>query len=296
MAGGDLLRQFMFADFSVRGKIVRLDESWRTVLERENYPPAVRALLGEALAATVLLASTIKFDGLLTLQIQGEGELHLLVAQCASDLAVRGLAKWNGEDPRGSLAQLTGSGRLAITLERRNHKERYQGIVLADTETLSDCLEGYFAQSEQLPTRLWLAADGGTAAGMLLQQLPAAPEAPVADTDDWNRVGTLAGTLSAQELLTLDGGEVLRRLFHEENLRFADQRPVIFRCACTRRRVESALRLLGRKELEELIEAGGQIDVRCEFCNKAYALDVVDVDRLLADSDELQPPPSGSIH
>lgn len=292
--GGDALRRFMFEGFPVRGEIVRMDASWRAVLERQEYPPAVRALLGEAMAAVVLLASTLKFDGLLTLQIQGEGDLHLLVAQCGSDLAVRGLAKWKSDDPQGTLAELTGGGRLAITIERRKDRERYQGIVLADTDTLAGCLETYFAQSEQLPTRIWLAADGERAAGMLLQQMPSGPAET--DQDGWNRAGLLAATLSSDELLELGARDLLRRLFHEEDLRLADERMVVFRCSCTRQRVESAMRLLGRDELAELLLADGRIEVRCEFCNKAYGLDAVDVEQILADAGPLQPPGTDRIH
>jgi molecular chaperone Hsp33 len=292
---GDALRRFMFESFRVRGEIVRLEQSWQAVLERQAYPPAVRALLGEAMAAVVLMASTLKFDGLLTLQIQGEGDLHLLVVQCGSDLSVRGLAKWRGEDPRGSLAELTGNGRLAITIERRGGKERYQGIVLADTHTLGACLEAYFEQSEQLPTRIWLAADNTGAAGMLLQQLPGDAAPSSGDDEGWRRARILADTLSAEELLALDSRELLRRLFHEEDLRLADGRAVAFRCSCNRRRVEGALRLLGREELAELLEAEGQIEVRCEFCNQAYALDTVDVEQLLAEEGPLTPA-SGRLH
>jgi len=301
MSGGDALRRFMFEDFPVRGEVVRLEASWRAVLERETYPPAVRDLLGQAMAACALLASTLKFDGLLTLQIQGEGDLHLLVVQCGSDLAMRGLAKWKGEDPRGSLAELTGGGRLAITIERRKDGDRYQGIVLADTETLADCLEDYFTQSEQLPTRIWLAANGDGAAGMLLQQLPGRAEAPETETetetdaDGWQRAGMLADTLSAEELLALDARSLLRRLFHEEDLRLAEPRAVTFRCSCTRQRVENALRLLGRAELDGLLADDGRIEVRCEFCNQAYEVDAVDVEQLLA-GEGLTPPASDQVH
>lgn len=296
MSGDDALRRFMFEEFAVRGEVVRLAHSWRDVLEREAYPPAVRDLLGEAMAATVLLASMLKFDGVLTLQIQGKGDVHLLVAQCGSDLAVRGLAKWKGEDPRGTLAELTGGGRLAITIERRKDKERYQGIVLADTDSLAACLEAYFARSEQLPTRIWLAADGTGAAGLLLQQLPASAGAPETDADGWRRAGMLAGTVTAQELLALDSQDLLRRLFHEEDVRVADERAVVFRCSCNRQRVESALRLLGRAELDSLLATEGQIEVRCEFCNKAYGLDTVDVERLLADAGDFQLSASDRVH
>jgi molecular chaperone Hsp33 len=301
MSGGDALRRFMFEDFPVRGDHVRLEQSWREALSRQEYPPAVRALLGEAMAAAVLLASTIKFEGVLTLQIQGDGDLHLLVAQCGSDLSVRGLAKWKSADPRGTLAELTARGRLAITIERRKNKERYQGIVLADTETLAECLEAYFTQSEQLPTRLWLAADETGAAGMLLQQMPGGPDAggdggeDGGDTDGWRRASILAGTLSREELLTLQAEAVLHRLFHEEDIRLTADQPVAFRCSCTRERVESALRLLGRPELGHLLTTEGSIEVRCEFCNKAYRVDAVDVARLMAD-DPLVPPPSDRLH
>jgi molecular chaperone Hsp33 len=294
--GGDGLRHFLFEGFPVRGEVVTLEDSWREVMARQDYPPAVRNLLGEAMAAVVLLASMLKFDGVLTLQIQGEGDVHLLVAQCGSDLAVRGLAKWRGEDPRGSLSELTGDGRLAITIERRKDQERYQGIVLADTESLADCLEAYFAQSEQLPTRLWLAADDRGAAGMLLQQLPGKAGQAEPDDDAWQRVGLLAATLSHGELLSLESTDLLRRLFHEEDLRLADPRAVSFRCSCTRQRVEAALRLLGRDELGGLLATEGQIEVRCEFCNQAYQLDVIDVERLLADDGVMPRPGSDRVH
>lgn len=297
MSAPDVLRRFLFEDFPVRGEIVRLEASWQAVLERHDYPPAIRAVLGEALAAAVLLASTLKFDGLLTLQLQGEGDLHLLVAQCGSDLSVRGLAKWKSDNPTGSFAELTGGGRLAITIENRKSAERYQGIVLADTDTLAGCLENYFANSEQLPTRLWLAADDERVAGMLLQQLPADGERTESDEDGWNRAGLIAATLSREELLGLHDREILRRLFHEEDLRLADGDPVAFSCSCSLGRVESALKLLGRDELEELLAQEGVIQVRCEFCNKGYELDPVDVERLLStEASDLTPTPSRTLH
>lgn len=294
MAGTDTLRRFLFEDFPVRGEIVRLESAWRSVLERHDYPPAVREVLGEALAAAVLLASTLKFEGMLTLQVQGEGDLELLVAQCGSDLSVRGLAKWKGEDPRGSFAELTGGARLAITIENRKTRERYQGIVRADTESLAGCLETYFANSEQLPTRLWLAADDSRVAGLLLQQLPGGAGGDEADPDAWRRTGMLAATVTPGELLGLDDRAVLTRLFHEEDLRLADSDPVSFSCSCTRDRVESALKLLGREELEDLLAEEGVIQVRCEFCNQGYELDPVDVERLL--NDGAAPPASRTLH
>jgi molecular chaperone Hsp33 len=209
---------------------------------------------------------------------------------------VRGLAKWKGDDPRGTLGELTGNGRLAITVETGKGSDRYQGIVAADADSLATALENYFARSEQLPTRLWLAADDCHAGGMLLQQLPPESRRGLFDPDGWNRAQLLAGTLSSDELLGLGDIELLRRLFHEEDVRLADATPVTFRCSCDRKRVESALRLLGRGELEDLLEGEGRIEVRCEFCNKAYELDAVDVERLLADQGMAPPAPSDRLH
>ncbi len=210
-------------------------------------------------------------------------------ARCA------GWPSGTGEDPRRTLAELTAHGRLAITIERGRGRERYQGIVLADTDTLASCLDAYFAQSEQLPTRLWLAADGSGAAGMLVQQLPQGERPEEADADGWRRVGMLGDTLTAEEMLGLEPRQLLRRLFHEDDLRLADERAVRFRCSCTRERVESALRLLGREELDDLLAGEGRIEVRCEFCNAAYELDRVDVARLLVDQDTV-PPQSDRLH
>jgi molecular chaperone Hsp33 len=296
MSDRDRLRRFLFQGFPVRGEIVRLGASWQAMLERQDYPPAVRELLGEAMVAAVLLASTLKFDGMLTMQIQGEGDLHLLVAQCGSDLSIRGLAKWKGENPQGSLAELTGGGRLAITIERGREQERYQGIVLADTDTLASCLEGYFARSEQLPTRIWLAADASCAGGLLLQRMPETEQVSPNDPDGWNRSQMLADTISSDELLGIEATELLRRLFHAEDMQLEDGRAVTFLCSCNRGRVEAALRLLGREELAELLVTDGHIEVRCEFCNKAYGFDSVDVEQLLAEQVAMPPPPSSTLH
>lgn len=295
MADKDSLSRFVFENFPVRGELVHLNASWQAMLECHEYPAPVRRLLGEAAAAAVLLASILKFKGQLTLQIHGKGPLTLLVAQCSADLHVRGMAKWEDGDLPESLAGLTGDGRLAITIETGTDGERYQGIVAAEGDTLAACLEGYFENSEQLPTRLWLAADQNSAAGMLLQQLPGRAAAEDA-ADDWRRAQLLADTLSEGELMGLDNVEVLRRLFHEDELRLFDPSPVAFRCSCSRERVDSALRLLGRGELDELAEADGSVEVRCEFCGRSYPLDPVDLEQLFAASESPAPPPSRRLH
>jgi molecular chaperone Hsp33 len=295
LADKDSLSRFVFENFPVRGELVHLNASWQAMLECHEYPAPVRRLLGEAAAAAVLLASILKFKGQLTLQIHGNGPLTLLVAQCSADLHIRGMAKWADGDFPESLAGLTGDGRLAITIETGNDGERYQGIVAAEGDTLAACLEGYFENSEQLPTRLWLAADQNSAAGMLLQQLPGRAAAEEA-ADDWRRAQLLADTLSERELMGLDNVEVLRRLFHEDQLRLFDPSPVAFRCSCSRERVDSALRLLGRGELDDLAEADGSVEVRCEFCGRSYPLDPVDLEQLFSGAETPAPPPSRRLH
>ncbi len=284
MKDRDTLHRFLFERFPVRGKLVHLDASWQAVLERHDYPPVVRAVLGEAMAATAMLAATLKFDGKLTLQLQGPGPLNLLLVQCTSELALRGLARWVGDVPAGSLAEVTGGGRLSVTIEMADER-RYQGIVPLEGARIAECLQTYFAQSEQMPTRLWLTADDRRAVGMMLQKLPAELGGDEGDSDGWPRVRVLAETLTDEELLRLEDETLLRRLFHEEDVRLFAGLPVSFRCSCDRGRVESVLKMLGRDEVVGIVEEKGSVEVRCEFCNKPYSLDAVDVERLFRDGE-----------
>lgn len=292
MVDGDQLRRFLFEHSPVRGYLVRLDASWRATIEHHAYPQAVRDVLGEAMAATALVASTLKFDGQLTLQVQGEGPMHLLVTQCSSQLALRGVARHRGPVAAGTLAEMTGDGRVTVTLESDDRETRYQGVVPLLGSGLADGLQEYFERSEQVPTRLWLAADGERAAGLLLQKLPAGstasaeddPQARAEAEELWERVGLLAGTLTAGELLALQDTDLLRRLFHEEDVRLFDPVPVSFRCSCSRERTSALLRALGRQEAEEIIAQDGEVRVTCEFCNRAYRFDAVDVGALFSSS------------
>jgi molecular chaperone Hsp33 len=268
----DRLRRFVFEGAGVRGAIVHLDASWQAVLERHPYPAAVRQPLGQVLAAAVLLSSTIKFEGALILQVEAQGPLRTLVAQATEQRTLRGLARWEGEVPDGAdLAATFGSGRLVLTA-RAPGGERYQGVVALEGASLARALEGYFARSEQLPTRLWLAADGDRATGLLLQRLPGAGE----DDDTWTRVTLLADTLRDPELLRLDSEGLLYRLFHEERVRLFDGEAVAFRCGCSRERVDNLLRSLGRAEVDGILAEQGAIEVTCEFCNRLYRIDAVD--------------------
>src|SRR5579871_162474 len=238
MSEHDTLRRFIFDKLPVQGRHVHLDATWRAALERQDYPAPVRELLGEAMAATALLSATLKFDGSITLQIQGTGPVHLLVVQCTSGLNLRGLAHWNGEVPARSFRELVGDGRLALTIEQNQKAERYQSIVPLEGETLAASLESYFAQSEQLATRLWLTAGNGSAAGLLLQMMPDRQ----GDSDAWQHVTVLSDTLQQSELSDLPAQELLHRLYNEDDVRLFEGAPVAFRCRCSRERIEGTLK------------------------------------------------------
>ncbi len=274
----DALRRFLIETAGVRGALVHLDRSWAAVLDRHPYPEAVRGPLGQALAAVTLLSSTIKFEGSLILQVEAAGPIRTLVVQATDRRTLRGLARWEGEVPASTaLADLFGEGRVVLTATAPGG-ERYQGVVPLEGATLGEALERYFAQSEQLPTRVWLAAGQERAAGLLLQTVPGQD----ADGEGWARATALAATLSSAELLGLPTETLLRRLFHEERVRLFDSEPVAFRCGCSRERIERLLRSLGRDEVESIVAEQGAVEVTCEFCNRRYRLDAVDAAMLFS--------------
>lgn len=280
----DSLHRFVFEHLPMRGLVVHLDAAWRAVLERAEYPEPVRRVLGEAMAAAALLASTVKFEGVLSLQIQGRGPVRLLLVQCTSEHTLRGLVRWDGPLERTGFKDLMGDGTLLITIESGKRGEPYQGIVSLDqAKSLGDALETYFDRSEQLPTRLQLSADSRQAAGLLLQRLPG--ESP--DADAWNRIQTLGATLREDELLGLDARDLLRRLFTEEDLRLFEAQPLAFRCTCSRERIGGMLRSLGQEEVRAILAEQGRVEVTCEFCGQRNVFDRVDAEGLFSGS----PPP-----
>lgn len=275
----DSLQRFLFEDTPVRGELVHLDATWRAVLERHDYPPPLRKLLGELMAAGALLSATLKFEGALIMQMQGRGPVKLVVVEVTSAGTLRATASWDDEIPQVPFRELLGGGRFVITLVPTEGTQSYQGVVDMDGDSVAEVLEHYMHKSEQLDTRLWLACDEHQAAGMLLQRLPA-EEGP--DPDAWNRVVRLGATLSRHELLTLPAREVLRRLFHEEDVRVFESSPLSFRCSCSRERVTAMLRMLGRDEVRAIVAERGKVEVTCEFCRKRYALDAVDAEQVFA--------------
>jgi molecular chaperone Hsp33 len=280
MSDKDYLYRFLFEAAPIRGEIVHLDASWREVSQRGDYPPAVRELLGQMLTASLLLSATLKFEGKLIMQVQGSGPMTMAVVQCDSQRHVRGLAHWSGEPQSSQLNALAGTGYLAITLEP-DKGERYQGIVELGEDSLLEALENYLERSEQLDTKLWINVGANGCSGLLLQKLP---DGPQGDADAWPRVVTLAATLKAEELQNLPVREVLRRLFHEEDLRLFDPEPVSFRCSCTQDKVRNMLRLIGREEVESILDERGEVEVHCEYCNQRYVFDAVDAQALFADA------------
>ncbi|WP_428356341.1 Hsp33 family molecular chaperone HslO [Methyloprofundus sp.] len=275
----DVLRRFLFDGLAVRGEWLNLSSSWQAAKQHHKYPEDVMQLLAEALAAATLLSATIKFDGNLILQAQGDGPLKSIVAQSTNNREIRGWARCDADASGENIAELLGSGRLVLTIEPTSG-EPYQGIVpLAGTQ-LSDAVETYFTQSEQLKTRVWLFANEHQAAGLLIQELPAEQNSD--SEEDWTRIEALASTISKQELLELPCEEVLHCLFNEEQVRLFAAEPISFKCRCSAEKVAVTLLSLGRETVDEILTEQGKIIVDCEFCSSKYHFDKVDIARVFS--------------
>lgn len=316
------LHKFIFDGLPVRGMLVRLTDSWQEILKRRQdaggYPVEVMHLLGEMAAAGALMQSNIKFNGALILQIFGDGPVKLAVAEVQPDLSLRATATVTGSVEAGSslsqLVNVNNEGRCAITLDPKDRfpgQQPYQGVVplFGDSkeklESLGEVLEHYMLQSEQLDTRLILAADGNVAAGLLIQRLPVkgqdnlegktdreANEDQIGLNEDYKRIAMLAGTLKREELLTLDVDTILRRLFWEEPMTRFEPLTPSFACSCSRERVGNMLRGLGTAEIESIIAERGKVDVACEFCGAQYEFDPVDAAQIFTQQIHQQPPTS----
>ncbi len=269
----DSLTRFLLHDAGVRGVRVHLDATWQQIRQRDNYPIAVSELLGEAAVAAALFTGHAKIDGRLSVQLRGEGALRTLFAECTASGTLRGIAQVEegGALPR-DLRALGANAILAITIENPGAEgrepTRYQGMVALEADSLGGAFEAYFRQSEQLPTRLLLVAEGDRAAGLMLQKLPG----DSGDEDGWNRAVALFETLSPEELLDWPTQTLLGRLFHEEAAEVLDVRPLRFACSCSRERVGAMLHSLGQDEAEAAA-VDGVAHIRCEFCGEQYYFD-----------------------
>jgi len=281
----DNLQRFIFDNAPVRGEWVHLTESWQQVLIRRDYPRAIQRLLGEMMAAAALLAATVKIKGRLVLQSKSSGPVNLMMVECTSDNTLRAFAQWDGNvDDDASMSELTGEGILAITIDVEGSKQPYQGVVSLEAESISGVLETYFNQSEQLDTRIWLAADVNSVSGLFLQQLPSTEDNKDEDEEHWSRLSQLAGTITPSELLSLGAGTLLHRLFHEEECRLLNSTELSFSCSCSRERVADTITLLGEQDANDLVAEQGQIEVACEFCNEHYHFDKIDVAAIFSDN------------
>ncbi len=297
----DKLHRFTLENLHVRGECVSLKSSWKEIQKTADYPKPLRHVLGEALAAISLLAESLKFDGSLILQIRGTQPVTMLVVQASSEGTIRAIAHWNGDLPESAtFNELFGAGTMVISVENnpkpgQNKGERYQSLVSLDGESLADCLKEYFAQSEQLSTRLWLAANDDYVAGLMLQSLPSDDQSDIKDDHQgWSHATILADTLKDEELLTLGAQELLHRLYHEEDLRLYEAKPIHFKCTCSQEKIDNAVYSLGEKEASELLKEQGTISVDCEFCNTKYTMDEIDVKRVFATNQTSVTPRSNS--
>jgi molecular chaperone Hsp33 len=278
----DIRQRFYFANSPVRGEIVQTQDCLNEIFERHAYPIIIQKLLAEFVTACVLLTATLKLEGRLSLQARGNGALKMMMAECNHHHQVRAIAQLTeGAEfaDEASLNDLLGDGLLVITLEPENG-QRYQGVVELTGDNLADYLENYFSQSEQLPTRLWLAANQTQGAGLLLQALPQSQEDE--DEDRWTRLVQMTQTIKAEELLTLNADEVLYRLYHEEEVTLPESQAVTFSCTCSREGTAQALLSIGQAECEDILAEQGDIRLNCQFCHTEYAFDLKQINQLFA--------------
>lgn len=273
----DQLHRYLFTNHAVRGELVSLSETFQQIVAGHDYPAEVKNLLGEMLVATSLLTATLKFDGDITVQLQGDGPLKLAVINGNNLQEMRGVARLQGDiAPESTLKQMIGNGYMVITISP-SEGERYQGVVGLEGENLAECLEDYFMRSEQLPTRIFIRtgeSEGKAAAGgMLLQVLPAQDT----DAEEFSHLAQLTTTIKAEELFTLPANEVLYRLYHQEEVTLYEPQDVCFKCTCSRQRCADALLTLPDAEIMEMLEEDEKIDMHCDYCGSHYLFDAMDI-------------------
>lgn len=271
----DTIQKFIFEHAQIRGEIVYLQDSYQTIMQQRAYPPMVKYLLGEALVSCLLLASSIKFEGSLNLQFQGDSRLPLLIVQCDHLLNIRAFAKYADNLKIEDYAEAFLNGQMSLSINQYNQTQSYQSLVPIQSTSMSENLMHYFAQSEQISTRVWLAVSEDKAAGMLLQLMP--------DTDSqereqfWEYAVQLGETVREEELLELDNEDLLYRLYHETELRLFPSRPIKFQCRCRKEKMEQVIKVLGKEDADGLLAEKGTIEISCDFCNQQYHFDSIDV-------------------
>ncbi|MCL1050311.1 Hsp33 family molecular chaperone HslO [Shewanella abyssi] len=276
----DNLYRYLFENASVRGELVQLEKSYQEVIAAHDYPLAIQHLLGELMAATSLLTATLKFSGDISIQLQGDGPVSLAVINGNNLQQLRGVSRWTGNIANDTPIQtLFGKGHMVITLTP-DDGERYQGVVALDKETLAECLETYFEQSEQLPTKIKLFANTQQAAGMFLQVLPTNGD----HNEEFEHLSVLTETVKQDELFALEAEEVLHRLYHEEEVLLFDPVAITFSCTCSKERSAQAIRTVAKAEIDSIIAEQGKIEMGCEYCNSKYIFDTIDVEAIFTNA------------
>ncbi|CAK6716944.1 Hsp33 family molecular chaperone HslO [Vibrio harveyi] len=276
----NVLNRYLFEDLSVRGELVQLDEAYQRIISSKEYPAALQKLLGELLVSTTLLTATLKFEGSITIQLQGDGPVSLAVINGDHDQKIRGVARWEGDIAEdASLHDMMGKGYLVITIEPKKG-ERYQGVVGLEGETLADVIEGYFANSEQLKTRLWIRTgehEGKKhAAGMMIQVMPDGTGTP----EDFEHLEQLTATVKNEELFTLPANELLYRLYNQDSVRLYEPQPVEFHCGCSRERSGAAIITVDKTEIYDILAEEGSISLHCDYCGTSYTFDESEITEL----------------
>ncbi|EJO3994738.1 Hsp33 family molecular chaperone HslO [Vibrio vulnificus] len=276
----NVLNRYLFEDLSVRGELVQLDEAYQRIISSKDYPAALQKLLGELLVSTTLLTATLKFEGSITIQLQGDGPVSLAVINGDNEQKIRGVARWEGHiADDATLHDMMGKGYMVITIEPKKG-ERYQGIVGLEGDNLEQVLEGYFERSEQLKTRIWIRTgehEGKAhAAGMLIQVVPDG----TGSENDFEHLEQLTNTVKNEELFTLPANDLLYRLYNQEKVRLFEPQNVEFRCGCSRERSGAAIVTVDKNEIYDILASDGSVSLHCDYCGTTYSFDESDVNKL----------------
>ncbi|GAK82854.1 33 kDa chaperonin [Vibrio ponticus] len=281
----NVLNRYLFEELSVRGELVQLDEAYQRIIASKEYPVALQKLLGELLVSTTLLTATLKFEGSITIQLQGDGPVSLAVINGDHDQKIRGVARWEGDIAEdATLHEMMGKGYLVITIEPKKG-ERYQGVVGLEGENLTQVIENYFANSEQLKTRLWIRTGEfqgkAHAAGMLIQVMPDGTGTP----DDFEHLEQLTNTVKNEELFGLSAEELLYRLYNQDKVRLFEPQPVEFHCGCSRERSGAAIITVDRAEINDILAESGTVSLHCDYCGTTYSFDEAEVTELFINAE-----------
>jgi len=276
----DAVVPFIFESLPVRGALIQLQKSWQRMQLGHNYQTTVLETLGHSAAATGLIAQSLKFDGTITMQLNGDGPLAMLVMQCTSELELRGMASAPDVESKASFEELVSQARCAITVDAGAMERPYQGIVEVIGESLADSLENYYARSAQIPSHIQLVSEPSSCGGILLQQMP---EKASPLENDWRRLGMLAATIRPEDISTGVGIDLLGKLFAEDDVRVFRPKAATFKCRCSRKRAEEVLKMLGAEETDAACMETGRVDVTCEYCGRTRSFDAIDVSRLFSD-------------